>query len=125
MSELVTNACRFLESLQRLDLSMLLAQCEVAIRERRGFQIDDDWFGNAVGKTIVVRAPLPINEALVALPPQDRKRIAEAVASGAHDSPLTEDIDVESASPASAAGGSAAFGRANNTARIDDFGRYG
>lgn len=104
MPELVTNACKFLESLQRFDLSMLLAQCNVAIRDRRGFQIDDEWFANAVGKIVSVQAPAPISEALVALPPQDRKRIAEAVASGAVESPMTEDIDVEQSHDVSGSG---------------------
>ena len=104
MSELATNACRFLESLQRFDLSMLLAQCAVAIDERRGFEIDEVWFGNAVGEEVGIRAPSPIDEALAALPPQDRRRIAEAVASGAATSPLTEDIRVETDRAARASG---------------------
>lgn len=98
MADLGLNACKFLESLQRFDLSMLLSQCEVAIKKRRGFQVDDAWFGNAVGEVVLIRAPAPISEALIGLPPQDRKRVAEAVASGASTSPLTDDIEVEATS---------------------------
>jgi hypothetical protein len=97
MPNLVANACRFLASLQRLDLRMLLAECDVSVEQRRSaVEIDLEWYPNVVSESVIVRAPAPIDEALAALPPQDRKRIAEAVASGVSSSPTTDDIYVES-----------------------------
>lgn len=92
MTELVANACRFLESLQRFDLSTLLAQTLVSIEERSS---DLDWIGDLVTQEIVIRAPRPIDEALTSLPEYDRKRIAEAVASGVPNFASRDDIHVE------------------------------
>lgn len=68
MSDSVENARKFLESLQRPDLSKLLAFSEVE------FDVGE-WFGTE----IIVKSPRPFAEAIAALPPHDRKRIAEAV----------------------------------------------
>jgi hypothetical protein len=105
MPDLVENACRFLESLQRFDLRMLLAECDASVEQRRSaVEIDLEWYPNVVSERVVVRAPAPIDEALAALPPQDRKRIAEAVASGAASFPVTDDIDIESQADSRAEG---------------------
>lgn len=97
MPDLVANGCKFLESLQRFDLKMLLAECDASVEQRRSAaEIDREWYPNVVSERVVVRAPAPIDEALAALSPQDRKRIAEAVASGTASFPVTDDIDVES-----------------------------
>lgn len=86
------SACTFLESLQRFDLSMLLRHCRASVEE---VEVPFDWVGDITEEAIVVRAPAPIAEALTSLPPQDRKRIAEAVASNRQVSKAHEDIRVE------------------------------
>lgn len=92
-----TEATRkFLESLHRYDLSLLLSVCEVAIAERSAGQfVDDEWFGNVLDEWVIVRAPQPVHDALRALPPEDRKRIAEAVASTAPTSRSFNDFSLE------------------------------
>jgi hypothetical protein len=96
MPNLVINACKFLESLQRFDLATLLGECAVSVEERRAPQdIDGDWYPNVVSERVVVRAPSPIDEALESLPPADRKRIAEAVTSGVAGFPITDDVLIE------------------------------
>jgi hypothetical protein len=70
MPDSLENARKFLESLQRADLSKLLAHSKVEIGA-------DDWFGTCV----IVRSPRPFADAIAALPPHYRKRIAEAVVS--------------------------------------------
>lgn len=92
MAELVENACKFLEALQRFDLSLLLAQTKVSIEERTS---EIDWLADHVTQEVVVRAPRPIEEALRTLPAHDRKRIAEAVASGMPSLASKSDICVE------------------------------
>jgi len=104
MGELVANACKFLESLRRLDLSMLLAQTSVSIEERAS---ELDWIGDLVTQEVVVRAPRPIDEALRALPSHDRKRIAEAVASGVANFVPPSDICVETLANLEAQGAAA------------------
>ena len=101
MVELVANACRFLESLQRFDLSILLAQTAVSIEERPS---ELDWIGDLVTQEVVVRAPRPIDEALKTLPQHDRKRIAEAVTSGVPSFTSRDDICVEGLPNAEAEG---------------------
>ncbi|WP_295807901.1 hypothetical protein [uncultured Nitratireductor sp.] len=81
MSDSVENARRFLENLQRPDLSKLLAFSEV----------DTDvgeWFDTIV----TIRSPKPFADAIAALPPHDRKRIAEAVVSNEGDTTAPSDI---------------------------------
>lgn len=81
MSDSVENARRFLETLQRPDLSKLLAFSEV----------DTDvgeWFDTIV----IIRSPKPFADAIAALPPHDRKRIAEAVVSDEGDTTAPSDI---------------------------------
>jgi hypothetical protein len=108
MSDLVANACSFLESLQRFDLSVLLRDCEAAVERRKSsVSIDGLYFDNVVTDTVVVRACPPIDEALRHLPPQDRRRLAEAVASGVPGSPSTEDVLVESLANETAQGAAA------------------
>ncbi len=70
MSDSLENARRFLESLQRNDLSKLLAFSEV------GTDVGD-WTNTVV----VVKSPKPFAAAIAALPQHDRKRIAQAVVS--------------------------------------------
>lgn len=77
MSDLTETACNFLESLQRLDLSMLLRHCQASIEE-----VDvGTWEIDILEDAVVVRAPKLIADAMKALPHEDRKRIAEAVSS--------------------------------------------
>lgn len=105
MANTTDNARKFLESLQRYDLSLLLAQCDAEIKPVESAL---DWFEDVAEETVVIAAPEPIAEALTALPPQDRKRIAEAVSSGQQTSKSYEDICVtttfvgKGASPTSA-----------------------
>lgn len=104
MPRLVDNARTFLESLQRHDLSLLLSQTAAEIKP---MQSALDWIGDITEETVVVSAPHPIDDALKSLPPQDRKRIAEALASGQQTARTHDDILVETdysgreASPAS------------------------
>jgi hypothetical protein len=92
MANKADNACNFLESLQRFDLSMLLRHCQASVEQ---LETALDWFSDLEDEAIIVRAPVPIAEALTSLPPQDRKRIAEAVASNQQVSKQHEDIRVE------------------------------
>lgn len=77
MSDKQSNAIKFLESLQRRDLAMLLRHCQIADEEF------EEYDGRRYVTTVetVVRAPLPVQEALMRLPHADRKRISEALAS--------------------------------------------
>ena len=88
----MNSACQFLESLQRFDLSMLLRQCGASVEQ---LETALDWFSDLEEEAIIVRAPNPVAEALRSLPPQDRKRIAEAVSSGQQVSQQHQDIRVE------------------------------
>jgi hypothetical protein len=81
MTNSLESARKFLESLQRNDLSKLLAHSE--------FEIEDDgWFSTIV----VVSSPSPFSEAIAALPDYDRKRIAQAIVSDRQVSSPPEDI---------------------------------
>src|SRR5258705_9933269 len=71
MSDSLENARKFLERLQRADLSKLLAHSEV----ESGVAGVEDWFDTFV----IVRSPRPFPEANAALPPHDRKAIAAEV----------------------------------------------
>lgn len=87
-------AQKFLESLHRFDLALLTSVCTAAVVE-----VDREWedfFGNTTEEVIVLRAPAPVDAALKALPSAERKRIAEAVASGVATNRAHEDIQVES-----------------------------
>lgn len=89
-------ARKFLETLHRYDLSLLLSVCEASVVEKAAGQfIDDEWFGNVLDEWVVVAAPQPVYDALRALPPEDRKRIAEAVASTSPSNRSFDDITVE------------------------------
>ncbi|MDP9423344.1 MAG: hypothetical protein M3Q19_11045 [Pseudomonadota bacterium] len=92
MANLIDNARAFLESLQRHDLSLLLSQCDAEIKPMLSAL---DWIGDITEECVVISAPPPIAEALNALAPQDRKRIAEAVSSGGPTTKSHEDIRVE------------------------------
>ena len=105
MANTTHNACKFLEALQRFDLSMLLKSSQASIEQ---VQIEYDWVGDLSEEAVVVRAPQPIADALSALPPQDRQRIAEAVCSDQRVSKRHEDIRVEN-SGGSEADGAVAF----------------
>ena len=71
------EARRFLEQLQRYDLSGLLRHSRYEISEH-----DDEWGFGGKTKSMTIFSPKPFSEALAVLPPHDRKRIAEAVVSG-------------------------------------------
>ena len=83
MADALENARKFLESLQRFELSTLLNECSVAIVDTvGGMEIDDEWFPRVHNEVARVNAPTPIDEALRKLPGYDQKRIAEAIANG-------------------------------------------
>ena len=86
-----STAQKFLESLQRYDLSLLLAQCDAEIKPVESAL---DWLDDISEEMVMITAPHPIDEALRTLPPQDRKRIAEAVSSDKQNSKTHEDICV-------------------------------
>lgn len=81
MSDSLENARKFLESLQRMDLSKLISNSEI----ESGVS-DDLW------TEIVVRSPRPFAEAIAALPPHDRRRIADAVVSDEGGTSVPADI---------------------------------
>jgi hypothetical protein len=96
MAGSLENARKFLESLQRNDLSKLLAHSE--------FQIEDDgWFTT----TVVILSPSPFAEAISALPDHDRKRIAEAIVSERKVSSAPDDISSRAMTGQSITGGAA------------------
>ena len=76
---MIDTATDFLDNLQRFDLSLLVRHCQFSV-EQIPAEFDD--FGDLSQEGIVLRAPIPIAEALNSLPSQDRKRIAQAVLSG-------------------------------------------
>lgn len=86
-------ARKFLESLHRFDLSMLLGPCETEILK---MAVSNDWLDDIFEEVVVVRAPVPIDDALNALPQADRKRIAEAVASKLPTTKSHDDLRIES-----------------------------
>lgn len=92
MANTTDNACSFLESLHRFDLSLLMRHCEASIEQ---VETALDWLSDLEDEAIVVYAPNPIAEALRSLPQQDRKRIAEAVLSVQEASKSHEDIRVQ------------------------------
>lgn len=96
MADALDNARKFLESLQRFELSTLLSECSIAIRDEVGpRQIDDDWFPRVHEEVAVVVAPSPIDEALRSLPPNDRKRIGDSISNGYGNSASFDDIRIE------------------------------
>lgn len=88
MSNPTVAACKFLENLQRFDLAMLLKHCQATLAES---EVDNGFFTDLVEQAIV-NAPAPIGEALSKLPSQDRKRIAEAIASTYPNKKAPDDI---------------------------------
>lgn len=104
MANTTDNACGFLESLQRFDLSMLLRHCRASVEQ---FETALDWFSDLEDEAIIVRAPAPIAEALRSLSQQDRKRIAEAILSVLQASRQHEDIRVETLDGPNATGAAA------------------
>lgn len=101
MANSMDNACEFLKNLQRFDLSMLLQQCQKSVEQ---LETALDWFSDLEDEAILVRAPNPVAEALRSLPPQDRKRIAQAVSSGQQVSKQHDDIRVETLNGPNATG---------------------
>lgn len=97
MADALDSTRKFLESLHRFDLSMLLSVCSIAIT-----QVDDEvlfentWHNIGEKDEAVVCAPAPVDAALRALPPADRKRIGEAISVGYESNSKFEDIRVES-----------------------------
>ena len=97
MADALQIARKFLESLHRFELALLLDQCSIAVTTvKEGRMIDNDWYPNVREEVVIVYAPSPIDDALEALPPEDRKRIAEAVANGYKKRASYDDIRVES-----------------------------
>lgn len=83
-------ARKFLVSLQRFDLALLLSPCNAAIMD---VEVDRGFFSEVVTQAIV-DAPQPVDEALQKLPPEDRKRISEAIATAYPHHRAPEDIVV-------------------------------
>ncbi|WP_105435888.1 hypothetical protein [Neorhizobium tomejilense] len=81
MSDSLENARKFLEALQRSDLSKLISHSEV----ESGVS-DDFW------TEVIIRSPRPFAEAIASLPKHDRKRIAEAVVSDEGGTSVPADI---------------------------------
>lgn len=97
MADALEIARTFLESLHRFELAMLIDRCSIAIDTvKEGLSIDDEWYSNVQVEVVTIYAPTPIDDALEALPPEDRKRIAEAVANGYLKRQSYEEIRVES-----------------------------
>jgi hypothetical protein len=97
MAEALDTAKKFLESLQRFELSMLLSECSVSVQDEAGSrQIDDDWLPRVRQEVAVIVAPSPVDEAIRSLPPNDRKRIGEAIANGYSRSGTFDDVRVDS-----------------------------
>lgn len=95
MADALENARKFLESLQRFELSTLLNECSIAIQETKGGIIDDEWLADLPEEVAVVVAPTPIDEALRKLPEYDQKRLSEAIANG-YGRDNSFDLDVQS-----------------------------
>lgn len=96
MADALEIARRFLESLQRFELSTLLNECSIAIVDTVGPQeIDDEWFPRVRDEVARVIAPTPIDEAFRKLPDYDRKRVAEAIAHGYGRDRTFDDLDVQ------------------------------
>lgn len=87
----IDSACKFLESLQRRELALLLRQCTAAVEEREY----DNGFIDEVRRELIVSAPYPIMDALKRLAAHDRKRIAEAICSRLPNADKFNDIVVE------------------------------
>lgn len=90
MADALENARKFLESLQRIELSTLLSQCSIGIAS---VPEEDQWIDLETEKAIV-SAPSPVAEALRTLPPYDRKRIGEAIANGYGRTGSFDDIQI-------------------------------
>jgi hypothetical protein len=99
------HARKFLESLHRFDLAMLLSQCRVSIeRVTERDEVDFDWGFGTTRDVVAVHAPSPIDEALKSLLPEDRKRIAQAATSSMSATRAPDDIQVETIVGATADG---------------------
>lgn len=77
--------------MHRFDLALLLRHCQAALVET---EVDNGLFDELINE-VIIEAPMPIGEALERLPPQDRKRIAEAVASANPNKKASDDIRVD------------------------------
>jgi hypothetical protein len=96
MADALEIARTFLASLHRFELAMLLDRCSIAITTIiEGREIDFEWYPQVQEEVVQVFAPSPIGDALEALPHEDRKRIAEAVANGYLKRRSYDDIRVE------------------------------
>lgn len=91
MTNATLAARNFLESLQRLDLAMLLKCCQATLAES---EIDNGFFTEPV-EVAIIDAPMPVGEALTRLPPQDRRRIAEAIASAYPNKRAPDDLIIK------------------------------
>jgi hypothetical protein len=90
----VETAMRYLEHLQRNDLSGLLVYSTYVLEDQKGFGRGPD------RQTLVIYSPKPYSDALKAIPDYDRKRIPEAILTGEHSiawgQPPIEDYSSES-----------------------------
>lgn len=94
MDDALKTAQKFLESLQRYELSTLLGECSIAIQGSTGGFADDDWFAEMPNEHAVVVAPRPIDEAFRKLNETDQKRVADAIANG-WAKPGSFDLDIQ------------------------------
>lgn len=84
------EAQKFLKGLGRCDLATLVSVCAARIVEK---DVDNGWYTTPV-QEVVIEAPPIVGDALKGLPPQDRKRIAEAIVSTASDIEPPDDIRI-------------------------------
>lgn len=94
MADELSVSRKFLESLQRFELSTLLIPCAVSMMDVLSDE-DDPWLPPTPSRRAVVFAPDPIDAAINALPQDDRKRIAEAIAHAHQDRGRYDDVSVE------------------------------
>ena len=88
----IDKVIHFLIGLQRYDLSALLKECAVSVKETKGGFVGDDWYPTMPQTIVTINAPSPIDDALRALPKFDQKRLVDAISSGFE---LTEEPDLE------------------------------
>lgn len=86
------SAQDFLRNLHRFDLAMLLSVCDASIVE---VESSGDWLSESSREAVVVQAPAPVDAALRSLPPQDRRRIAEAVCSAFPAAKAHDEVRIE------------------------------
>lgn len=94
MNSTTENACKYLDSLNRFDLSGILQVCSTSLEQAEIF--DGPYLD--LTEEAIVEAPVNIAEGLRCLPNVDRKRIAQSIASAFHDRDAPDDITIKTSS---------------------------